>query len=1372
MSFFSKAIDSTGTPAERGALRRGRPGLWLTTALVAGAFGGFQAHARQALPRGRQVLLGGTAAVMALMLTLPTEAQLRWDTDPAAGVQGGTGDWDDVTDNWTDDLGVTNTTWVDGSSAQFETMAGTVTVVGDRSVDSIIVLIDGYDIVGPGRLVIVGAPSVFDIFVGTTLTLGAEVTGAADLEKAGGGTLILSGANTYTGTTTITAGTLVLANAGGTLVDTNAVVVSAGGTLRLNFDETLGSIAGAGTIDLQANTLTIGGGATTTFSGGITGAGGLAITGGDTTLTGANDYAGGTTVSGGALTVSGAGTLGAAGSTTTLSGGTLTIENAQDATVLQSGGALAGGGSVVNLGQTGGTGTLDALRRATAIGGTVTAVGPDGIAAANTGAGTVEIETTGAGTVNNGAGAGISATAEAGTVTVTANADATGTTAGIQASTGAGNILVEGSGAVAGGTRGIEASSQAGGISIGGSGTTATSGANSITIDARITDAAATSDVQINRSGAITNTGGGVSTGILANNAGTGNISVTGTGPITLDAASLGTGISAMNTNAGGGDIAISTAGAINGGQTGIRATNTGTGSTAIAVGAAIGDVTAPDLFGVISQHSGSGAQEVSTSAAVRTTGLSAIEVTTTGSGDVTVNAGAALEAGVNGTGIFTTGAGGVVSITANGPIDAGLVGISAANSGAGNITVIQNGAIGATTAPTTAGIETIVQTGTAAITAGAAITTGPTGVGIRTDTGTGTTGITVTGAGTVGGGSAAIESVTAGGGATTVENSGTVQATGAANALGFGASGAGSFTFDNLAGGVGLGMMASAAGSGAVTLNNQAGAVWTTNAGGTSVMAGGNDAFNNAGTFNVSAASSLTGWEAIANTGVLNLGAGSTFGGAGTTITNNGGAINVAGTAALTGNLNNAGGVVSLGGGGATGVLNLSGDLAGGGGTLNLDVDLSVADAGTADRLNVGGVASGPLVVNLTSVGGLAGQANPIVLLEAAGGLGGLNVTANATNFTLGGGLISYNVGIDGNQLQLFGAPSPIIGGVSANAAIVQGLVGSIVNRPSGAFVSGLQVDTPNNCAVGGWGRLTGGTARATAFTRSGAFNTPARLNASFTGVQGGFDYGCYEDFIDGWDLVGGITFGTNLGESRQDIFNVDLMGNPVGNPISTTQATFEQTYAGAYFAFFRQNLGGDLQLRRDSTKFVFNNNVGTDLIDVAYSTRATTLSGSMSYYHQLGDGLSLVPAAGFSISRSRGGRLTFSDMDASTLDVHPHTSKLVFGGATLASTTIGETGDNATTRFVTATVYSDVSGPRRSTFTPGGGMPPMPVELSTGNLGTFGELSIGLGHVQVLEAQTARAAKQLDASIRADARFSDRVQAFGLTAQVRFKF
>jgi autotransporter-associated beta strand protein len=164
---------------------------------------------------------------------------------------------------------------------------------------------------------------------------------AGSLVKSGTGTLTLSGANTYSGNTTISAGTLELgaANVIPDGVGKGNVSVSSGATLDLNnFSETINGLSGAGTVDTLAAgtpTLTVfeNTAQTSTFSGVIKNSiggknpGTLALTktgDGTLSLTGANTYSGATTVSAGTLVV----------------GGSLT-----SAITVNTGGTLAGNGS-------------------------------------------------------------------------------------------------------------------------------------------------------------------------------------------------------------------------------------------------------------------------------------------------------------------------------------------------------------------------------------------------------------------------------------------------------------------------------------------------------------------------------------------------------------------------------------------------------------------------------------------------------------------------------------------------------------------------------------------------------------------------------------------------------------------------------------------------------------------------------------------------------------------------------------------------------------------------------------------------------------------------------------------------------------------
>ncbi len=116
----------------------------------------------------------------------------------------------------------------------------------------------------------------------------ADPSLAAGADQNGTGTLTLSGANSYTGATIVDLGTLQ-AGATNVFASTSPFTIHAGGVLDLNnFDQTLASVSGAGSITLGSATLTTGGDNTNTnYSGGISGTGGLTKNGtGTFTLSG------------------------------------------------------------------------------------------------------------------------------------------------------------------------------------------------------------------------------------------------------------------------------------------------------------------------------------------------------------------------------------------------------------------------------------------------------------------------------------------------------------------------------------------------------------------------------------------------------------------------------------------------------------------------------------------------------------------------------------------------------------------------------------------------------------------------------------------------------------------------------------------------------------------------------------------------------------------------------------------------------------------------------------------------------------------------------------------------------------------------------
>ncbi|MBK8036101.1 MAG: autotransporter-associated beta strand repeat-containing protein [Verrucomicrobiaceae bacterium] len=107
---------------------------------------------------------------------------------------------------------------------------------------------------------------------GSTLTIGGTIAGNFNLTGAGAGTLLLTGASTYTGTTTVNSGATITAGGNGSLGDTSSGTnITAGGALVINninySDPEPLSLNGTGVGGTGA---LVGGSGTSTFAGPIT----------------------------------------------------------------------------------------------------------------------------------------------------------------------------------------------------------------------------------------------------------------------------------------------------------------------------------------------------------------------------------------------------------------------------------------------------------------------------------------------------------------------------------------------------------------------------------------------------------------------------------------------------------------------------------------------------------------------------------------------------------------------------------------------------------------------------------------------------------------------------------------------------------------------------------------------------------------------------------------------------------------------------------------------------------------------------------------------------------------------------------------------
>ena len=459
--------------------------------------------------------------------------------------------------------------------------------------------------------------------------------------------------------------------------------------------------------------------------------------------------------------------------------------------------------------------------------------------------------------------------------------------------------------------------------------------------------------------------------------------------------------------------------------------------------------------------------------------------------------------------------------------------------------------------------------------------------------------------------------------------------------------------------------------------------------------------------------------------------------------------------------------GAVSMSGGpvnnaeGASDVLTVNGDLSGSEtGSYTLDLYLASNNGGTgstADRIVVNGNMSGSGAVNFV-VDPNAPRVlldNPIVVFDVSG--------TNSSDLTAAGlptasGIVLYDFGKQGSDWVVTTGVNPAAGSIAGSLALIDSMVGTVVNRPGSAFVGGLAYEAkPNECGLGPWSRATGGASRISGTTTGGLRDQVAEVEAYYGGYQAGGDFQCFNLGSSGWDVAFGGFGGFNIGKSTQ---TVETEISP-----ASVSADFNQYYAGLYASAAKGPFVAELQGRFDYTNYELNSPAiglfGTETDATRYSVSATT-----GYTFQMGS-YSLVPTLGASVSYLNIDELVFESDH--TLEFDKRWSVVAFGGATLARSFLNTDKTAAYRPFVTGTVYSDFGAEAESTFfDPQSGVSQ---NLSSEGVGTFGEVSVGVDYVKIFQDR-GLFGRQLNATIRGDLKFSDRLLSGGGTVQMRLQF
>jgi autotransporter-associated beta strand protein len=177
---------------------------------------------------------GGNQPIYYFDRLAPRVGTTYWDNDGvAAGSRvatgagiGGSGTWNATAMNWYN--GSAELPWASGDNAVFAGTSGTVTLAGGQAVNSLKFKSNSYVLTG-STLTLAGSSVSVDPDVRATIA--SVIAGGTGLLKSGTGTLNLTKSNSYSGGTTVAAGTLLVNNTTGSGTGMGPVTVSAGGIL-------------------------------------------------------------------------------------------------------------------------------------------------------------------------------------------------------------------------------------------------------------------------------------------------------------------------------------------------------------------------------------------------------------------------------------------------------------------------------------------------------------------------------------------------------------------------------------------------------------------------------------------------------------------------------------------------------------------------------------------------------------------------------------------------------------------------------------------------------------------------------------------------------------------------------------------------------------------------------------------------------------------------------------------------------------------------------------------------------------------------------------------------------------------------------------
>ncbi|MEG3147563.1 hypothetical protein U1839_23170, partial [Sphingomonas sp. RT2P30] len=626
-------------------------------------------------------------------------------------------------------------------------------------------------------------------------------------------------------------------------------------------------------------------------------------------------------------------------------------------------------------------------------------------------------------------------------------------------------------------------------------------------------------------------------TGIIATNAGSGSVKVSGSGNITGTAA---TGIAAASTS---GNIDILSTGTVVGATNGITA-NATSGTVTIS---GTGAVTANGGIG-ISGFSTSGNVVITPASTVTATGGAAIRAQAGGAGNATVTTTGKVTGNTD-IGILVMSNNGNATVTANGDVAAVTTGILGTSSGNGIVTINANANIAASngtgigaavggdhsrivvnqaagtliTATNGNGITATSSSFISNITiavAGEVRATGAGRAGVAVGSTPGSVDVTVAATGKIAADVGVALTMPSGGGAT-VTNSGLITATTTGvqiDMTGFGGAGIvnrGTITGPNaIVASVSINTFALqnfGILNGAVNVSGTSSALWTNALGAVANLGSGGSSFSGG----------------LTNAGTINIGAGGTLGILGNT--DNSGRIAFAGAGSFTtnGTLANSG-IINAQNNLTTNLVTVGGNYSGGG---QFFVDYSTV-AASADRMVIGGTASGNTNVTLNRVGTrsfVPGGFLPIVTVVP--GAAATTFTSNTVFDTTGFILDSFGRNPASNtQFGLIQTVNPLAMPLG-NLSYMAEAASANLDEPISPFVT-MRNDPPAGATrfslwIRGGGGHTNETISSTLVGGGVTYTGSSRIRTVHESAQFGADLGFLNLGGHGWNVNVGLTGG-----------------------------------------------------------------------------------------------------------------------------------------------------------------------------------------------------------------------------------------------------